>query len=150
MDLYEFEVQSNLSELTKVIAEWRRGIQEDLLPRLAARVKDQARRRVQTTKVTPDGKAWKKRKSNRFKHGLLRKTGKLLRSIRTHRLNRNTYETGSAYKLALFHQEGTSRGIPARQFLGVGREEVQLLNRDIDGWTARFGGRTRTLARALV
>lgn len=148
MDLYEFVVESNLADLSKVISEWRRGVQSELLPLLATRVRDQARRRVATTKRSPDSRPWKKRKSNRYKHGLLTLSRKLLRSIRTHRLSRNSVETGSALKYAAYQQEGTRR-IPAREFLGVGREDREALGREIDGWAARFGGRTRQLAREL-
>lgn len=147
--MVSFDVKSNVSGLHRVITAWRQGIETELLPNLAKRVKEQTRTRVARTKVSPDGRKWPARKKSKPRHGLLTKTRHLLRSINTARQSRDTFAVGTPLKYALAHQYGTSRGIPQREIFGIGRQDLVALKDAVDAWTLRFGSRTRSLAREL-
>lgn len=147
---FDFEAHHNLGGLNRVISAWRRGIDTELLPLLAKRVKDQTRARVARTKTSPDGRRWIGRKKSKARHGLMTKSRKLLRSINAARQSRDTMVVGSPLPYARAHQEGTSRGLPRREIFGLGRQDLADVDDAIDAWTMRFGSRTRSLARELA
>lgn len=147
---FETEVTHNLRGLNRAISEWRRGINDELLPSLAKRVKEQIRTRVQHTKTSPDGRKWIARKKSKARHGLMTKSRKLLRSINSARQSRDTFVVGSPLEYARAHQEGTSRGLPRREIFGLGRQDLADIDDAVNAWTARFGSRTRSLARELA
>lgn len=147
---FETEVRHNLGGLPRLIMFWRRGIDSELIPLLAKRVKEQARTRVARTKSSPDGRRWVARKKSKPRHGLLTKTRTLLRSINAVRNSRDSFVVGTSLAYAKAHQYGTSRGIPQREFLGLGSQDLTDVEDAIIAWTMRFGSRTRSLARELA
>lgn len=143
-----FEVTSNLQDLRRVATEWRRGLETELLPLLAGRVRDQTRARISTTKTSPDGRKWIARKKTKKRHGLMTRTRRLLRSVRAQRLQRDLFAVGTPLEYARAHQEGTDK-MPRREIFGLGPRDLEDVEDVIDAWTMRFGSRTRSLARSL-
>lgn len=131
------EVSPSFQVLRRRLNSFRSRVRGDLLNRVAQRVAKHARDRVRSSKDSPDGVSWPARKEpDRFTHPLMEKTGKLYRSIRAAREDRNTINVGSDLNYSLFHHVGTFK-MPQRQALGVGRGDETDLQRLIDDWVRR-------------
>ena len=81
--------------------------------------------------IGPDGQAWKglSKKTLKYRkgHGKPLTVSGLLGGSITRRVSAQSASVGTNYELAPYHQFGTSRGIPARPFIGwspEGQEEV--------------------------
>lgn len=90
--------------------------------------------RIATTKMTPDGQAWRPwsmatrrmnaRRGNRGR-GLLYRTGRLFKSIK-YKLSPKTLTVYSSIPYAKYLQNGTNR-MPARQFLGWSQMQLNRI-----------------------
>ncbi|GAA4651684.1 phage virion morphogenesis protein [Kistimonas scapharcae] len=109
----------------------------DLLEGLGAEAESQTRRRLSEEKESPDGRAWEpltddwgKRKAAKSSGGLLEYQGHLIDSISYQRQG-NAVEVGSPLVYAAIHQHGgapVGSAIPAREYLGLSRENADDLN----------------------
>jgi phage virion morphogenesis protein len=143
-----FEISQTVSNLGIMLAALRHGVDTELLPRIATRVRDKHRARVERTKTGPDGKVWKKRKSKRFRHGLLTKSRTLLRGIRKARIGPNHWSVGTNVPYTKFHQKGTRR-MSQRMIFGLNSTDEKDIEDMIDAWTMRHVSRLQVLARSL-
>ena len=133
MVMLEIQVQSDLGRLAERVRKFRDRVKGDLLNRVAQRIAKQARDRIRTVHASPDGVPWPPRVGV-FSHPPLRRSGALLRSIRSARESKELINIGSDLEYAPFQQKGTRRGIAAREFLGVGESDEAELQQVIDSW----------------
>lgn len=128
--MIEAIVKSEVPQLRERMAVWSRMVAGQLLKDVAELTADQARGRVERSKVSPDGASWPPRKSG-GDHPLLVKTGAMLRSIRKRRRSAMECMSGVAKDYAKFHHTETPR-MAARPFVGVGREDSAEIESLID------------------
>lgn len=107
---------------------------------LAAKVKASTRERIKTTKRSPDGEAWRPwspayAATRKRRHSLLIDTRKLLTTLAT-RPKAGEILVGSPRPYAKKVQQ-TKSGEDKRPFLGIGRDEVPGLQRELDRWAGR-------------
>lgn len=95
-----------------------------------------SRRRIRTTKMDPNGRSWapwsaatarSRSRRGTSAGGLLHETGKLHNSFDSHATNRTITITNRA-PYATYLQNGT-RNMPARAFLGWGRESISNIRK---------------------
>lgn len=128
--------KNTVPDLAERMQGWKRMVQGPLLKDVAKLTTRQARDRIKTTHHSPDLKPWAPRK-HEYPHPILRKSGRLLRSLRAKRTSSKEYSSGVqasfASKVALYamyQQHGTRRGLEARPFVGVGfndADEIETL-----------------------
>ncbi|WP_111745612.1 phage virion morphogenesis protein [Salinisphaera orenii] len=111
----------------------------DLLEQLAGGVESQTRERIADTKQAPDGTPWPAwspayRTSRHSGQSLLQGEGDLLDSI-TGQVRGETAEVGSNLVYAATQQFGDkARGIRARPYLGLSRDNIDALEALTEHW----------------
>lgn len=113
----------------------------ELLEAIGAKVASQTQRRIHEEKAAPDGTPWPEWSDAhaRTRHGgqsLLEAEGDLLQDIR-HQVDGDLAEVGTNLIYAATHQFGDEgRGIPAREYLGIGSGSLAELDAELDRWAA--------------
>jgi phage gpG-like protein len=119
------------------INRWRKGVQGQLLTKLAKTVVAQTKHRILQEQESPDGIAWWPRvdgASNR----LLNRTGALLRSIDQNRTGEVEIHVFEDVEYGGFLQHGT-RKMPDRPYMGLSAFNIQEIENVIDGWVRSRG-----------
>lgn len=115
------------------------GDRRELLEAIGARVASQTQRRIAEERTSPDGTAWPEwsqayARTRHGNHELLQSEGELLRSIE-HAVDGDVAEVGTNLVYAATHQFGdTGRGVPAREYLGIGAASLSELDAELDSW----------------
>ena len=128
-------------ELQRVIAGLQAGISPgSLLAELTQQTAQQTQRRFDRRQA-PDGTPWPPRRDAK-PHPLLEETGRLRRSIRERELQEREGAVATAgVPYAAAHQWGYEPGgLPQREFLGWGDDDLRDLEQTADGWLERHVG----------
>ena len=109
-------------------------VRREAFKRLGAKVKEQTRARITTTKKGPDGQRWKAwsdayAATRTKRHSLLYATGLMLRTISV-RSSADGITIGSPRTYAAAVQA-------ERPFLGIGPRDVPVLDRMLGSWAAQ-------------
>ncbi len=133
------EIKPPFAVLARKLRRFRRRVAGDLLNRVAQRTAKHTRGRIRTGKHSPDGEIWEDRKSERFAHPLLDKSGDLKRSIKAVREDKDTINMGTGLPYSAVQQFGfEERNISSRAYLGVGADDERDIKSLIDGWVRNF------------